>query len=84
MVFLILLLKELAVIEESMISTFYNSIGKYSIEYDIPILNVMVVLAGQSPPPSPPLQSQQQDARESVWERGSCVCPVAAVVKLSS
>ena len=24
------------------------------------------------------------DARESVWERGSCVCPVAAVVKLSS
>lgn len=55
MVFLILLLKELAVIEESMISTFYNSIGKYSIEYDIPILNVMVVLAGQ--PPSPPLPS---------------------------
>ena len=29
------------------------------------------------------LQSQL-DARESVWERGSCVCPVAAVVKLSS
>ena len=55
MVFLILLLEELAVIEESMISTFYNSIGKYSIEYDIPILNVMVVLAGQPPPlPSPP------------------------------
>ena len=46
-----------------MISTFYNSIGKYSIEYDIPILNVMVVLAGQPPSlPSPPLPSPPQPA----------------------
>ena len=48
------------------------------VEVVVEEVEVVVVVQGR------PALHSHLDARESVWERGSCVCPVAAVLKLSS